>query len=109
MSFEGELGDLGFELLQQRRGGTRQYSRRTNPFLRWWVMSHADGTAELTWEFELGEYMRAKGFHVSVQDELSLLVFPAGEARGPATPEWLREEIGRAERHLGSVDLLAGS
>lgn len=109
MSFEGELADQGFELIQERRGGPKQYSRRTNPFLRWWVMTHPDGTAELSWEFELGEYMKAKGFHVSVQDELSLLVFPSDEVRGPADAAWLRAEISRAERHLQSVDLLAGS
>jgi hypothetical protein len=108
MSFEGELSDQGFEVLQRRRGST-QYTRRTNPFLRWWVTTLQDGTAELTWEFELGEYLKAKGFHVSVQDELSLLFFPSEEVRGPATAEWLRAEIEYAERHLRSVDLLAGS
>ncbi len=108
MSFEGELADQGFEILQERRG-SKQYTRRTNPFLRWWVTTHRDGTAELTWEFELGEYMKAKGFHVSVQDELSLLIFPSDEVRGPAEATWLRSEIERAERHLESVDLLAGS
>jgi hypothetical protein len=109
VSFEEALSDQGFELLDQRRGGTRRYTRRSNPYLRWWVMAHPDGTAELTWEFELGEYMKGKGLHVSVQDELSLLLFPRQEVRGPAEAAWLQSEIEQAERHLGSVDLLAGS
>jgi hypothetical protein len=109
MSFETELEDLGFELLQERRGGTRQYTRRSNPYLRWFVIAHGDGTAELTWEFELGEYMKAKGLHVSVQDELSLLLFPSDEVRRPAEPGWLQAEIEQGERVLGSVDLLSGA
>ena len=109
MSFESELDALGFTLLQQRPGGGRRYTRQSHPYLRWWVIAHGDGTAELTWEFELGEYLKAKGLHVSVQDELSLLLFPSEEVRGPAAPGWLAGEIARAERVLGSVDLLAGS
>lgn len=109
MSFDDDLGELGFELLDERRGGTRRFTRKSNPFLKWWVMIHPDGTAELTWEFELGEYMKAKGLHVSVQDELSLLLFPSQEARGPADGAWLRAEIERSELHLRSVDLLTGS
>lgn len=109
MSFEDALGDLGFALVQERRSGDRQYGRRSNPFLAWWVLFRRDGTAELSWEFELGSYLRAKGFHVSVQDELSLLVFPAQEVRGPAEASWLATEIERAERMLASVDLLGGS
>lgn len=109
MTLEEELDEQGFALLDQRRGGTRRYTRQSNPYLKWWVMVHADGTAEVTWEFELGEYMKAKGLHVSVQDELSLLLFPSQEVRGPAEGEWLRLEIERAEGHLRSVDLLEGS
>ena len=109
MSFEDDLTDLGFELLQQRRDGTRRYQRQTNLYLRWWVTTTPEGTADLTWEFELGEYLKAKGFHVSVQDELSLLIFPRGETQGRADGEWLRAAIAGAERLLGSVDLLGGS
>jgi hypothetical protein len=109
VSFEDEIAEQGFVLLDERRGGTRRYTRKSNPFLKWWLMVHSDGTAELTWEFELGEYMKAKGLHVSVQDELSLLLFPKQESRGPADGAWLRAEIEGAERHLQSVDLLAGS
>lgn len=109
MTIESDLDELGFELFQRRKGGARQYTRKTNPFLRWWVNIHANGTADLTWEFELGEYLKAKGFHVSVQDELSLLLFPREEINGPASSEWLRGEIERAEGVLSSVDLLGGS
>ena len=103
------LDEYGFELVQERRGGELQYGKRSNPYLAWWVLVHTDGTAELSWEFELGEYLKAKGFHVSVQDELSLLIYPRGEVRGPAEGQWLRAEMERAAGALESVDLLAGT
>ena len=109
MTFDEALTEAGFELLDQRRDGMRRFTRRTNPYLRWWLTIGANGNVELSWEFELGEYMKAKGFHVSVQDELSLLLFPSDELRGPAEAEWLQEEIRRAELQLASIDLLAGS
>ncbi len=109
MSFESTLVEAGFELLDERRGGSRRFTRRSNPYLRWWVTTLPDATIELSWEFELGEYLKMKGLHVSVQDELSLLLFPSDEVRGPADAAWLQQQIDRAEQHLGSVDLLAGS
>ena len=109
MTFDEALGDAGFELLDARRDGTRRFTRRTNPYLRWWLIVGANGNVDLSWEFELGEYMKAKRSHVSVQDELSLLLFPRDEIRGPAEVEWLQEEIRRAELQLASIDLLAGS
>ncbi len=102
------IADLGFELLQDRRGMQR-FARRSNPYLQWWLTLHADGTGELTWEFELGAYLKAKGFAVSAQDELSLLAFPAFERRGPADSAWLRNEVDGAERLLASVDFATGS
>jgi hypothetical protein len=109
MSFTDELAEMGFEFVQQSRGGTLRFARRSHPFLQWWVLAHPDGTAELTWEFELGAYLKAKGFAFSVQDELSLLLFPLGEARGPAEASWLSTEIDRAQAHLSSLDLTHGS
>jgi hypothetical protein len=71
-----------------------------------WLMWFPDGTIEFTWEFELGAYLIAKGFAISVQDELSLLMFPGNEKRGPADPQWLANEILRTEAEIASVDLL---
>lgn len=109
MSLEGALADLGFELVQERRNGDRQYGKRSNPYLAWWVLVRTDGTADLSWEFELGEYARAKGFAASVQDELSLMLFPAREVRGPAEADWLRGELERAAGELEAVDFLRGT
>lgn len=107
MTLDVELAEAGFELVGARQG-TKRYARRSNPYLQWWVVTHPDGTADLQWELELGAYLKAKGFHVSVQDELSLLLFPNGDIRGPAEASWIAAEIARAEAHLASVNLVAG-
>lgn len=104
---DDELLDVGFELVADNRG-SRKYARRSHPYLQWWVIVTDDGTAELQWELALGEYLIAKGFHVSVQDELSLLLFPRAEARGPAEASWVADEIARTEEILASVDLRNG-
>jgi hypothetical protein len=108
MSLDSHLDQLGFELIQERRGGAKRFARRSNPYLHQWVLIHPDGTAEFTWELELGAYLKAKGFHISVQDELSLLLFPSGEARGPADPNWLDDRLAEADGALDAVDLASG-
>jgi hypothetical protein len=108
MSFAADMADLGFALVGDRRGGVSRYALRSGPYLQWWVHAHADGTADLTWEVEIGSYFKDKGFHISVQDELSLLLFPAEEVRGPANAEWVAGEMSRAEERLRSMDLVDG-
>ena len=107
MSVAAELLDAGFELVGERAGSQR-FARRSNPYLQWWVVLPGDGTAELQWEFELGEYLKAKGFHASVQDELSLLLYPRSEMRGPAESGWIADAIAGAEAQLASVNLVTG-
>ena len=104
MTFEDELYTLGFTLVQSTRSGQR-FAMRPNRFLQWWVNAYPDGTADFTWEFELGAYLQEKGFAVSVQDELSLMIFPRSDARGPAQGSWVSEQIAAAEAMLASVAL----
>ncbi len=108
MSFDSELGELGFELVQARRDGGKRFVRRANAYMSQWFTVNPDGGAEFTWEFELGAYLKAKGFDISVQDELSLLLFPGGESRGPADLSWLADRMTEADGALGSVDLATG-
>ena len=107
MSVQDDLIDAGFELVGDR-SGTQRFARRSSPYLQWWVVVEPDGTAELQWELALGEYLRSKGFHVSVQDELSLLLFPRTEIRGPADSGFLADAIAGAEALLASVNLVTG-
>jgi len=109
VTLEEYLAEHGFELIQRGRDGSNRYALRVNPYLQQWVTWFADGTIEFTWEVELGAYLLAKGFTFSVQDELSLLLFPATEKRGPADAQWLAAEILRTESELSSIDLAGGS
>lgn len=102
-------GQLGFEFVQERRGGTRQYTLRVHPYLTYWLLAHPDGTAQLSWELALGEYLMSKGLSVSAQDELSLFCFPAKEVEGPLSGEWLAEQVEGVQELLGSVDLRRGT
>jgi hypothetical protein len=106
MTIESDLESAGFELVGTR-SGVQRYSLRPNPYLQYWVVLD-DAGAEFQWEFALGEYLRSKGFHVSVQDELSLLLFPQREMRGPAEAGWLADQIASTGALLASVNLATG-
>lgn len=106
MTLEEYLTEQNFQILQRTREGANRYVRRTNQYLQMWLTWFPDGTIEFTWEFELGAYLIARGFTISVQDELSLLLFPATEKRGPADAQWLANEILRTEAEIASIDLL---
>ncbi len=106
---EQDLTDLGFDLVQQRRDGTRTWSKRGHRYLVYWLTTHADQSAELSWELALGEYFVANGFAFSAQDELSLFVFPKQELVGRADGEWVRRSIEQVEDDLGSIDLARGT
>lgn len=108
MSFDEYVGKLGFEVVSSTRDGVQRFTLRSNPYLVWWLTTHPNGMAELTWEFELGSYLRAKGFAVSVQDELSLMVFPGSDTSGPAEADWLAGQMEAVRDELGSVDMLKG-
>lgn len=100
---------LGFEFVQERRGGTVQYTLRVHPYLTYWLLAHPDGTAQLSWELALGEYLLSKGMSVSAQDELSLFCYPAKEVEGPLSDEWLAGQVEAVQELLGSVDLQRGT
>lgn len=100
---------LGFEFVQDRRGGTVEYTLRVHPYLTYWLLAHPDGTAQLSWEFALGEYLLSKGMSLSAQDELSLFCYPAKEVEGPLSDEWLAGQVEAVQELLGSVDLRRGT
>ncbi len=108
MTLEEYLKEQEFEVVQRTREGANRYVRRSNNYLRFWLTWFADGTIEFSWEFELGAYLIARGFTISAQDELSLLLFPATEKRGPADAQWLANELLRTEAELASIDMLRG-
>lgn len=108
MTARDGLSEIGFGLMQESRDGTRQYAKRANPYLVYWLVGRRDGTAELTWEFSLGQYLKDRGFAVSGQDELSLLLFPRDEIKGSFDVAWVASALEKAEAALASLDFAAG-
>lgn len=101
--------DAGFELVGQRRDGSRTWIKRVHHYLTYHLTTFPNGTGELSWELALGEYFRAKGLTFSAQDELSLFVFPATELRGPLEGEWLQHSIEQVTGQLRAIDLARGT
>lgn len=101
--------DAGFEMVGERRDGSRMWSKRVHPFLTYHLTVHPNGMGDLSWELALGEYFRAKGLTFSAQDELSLFVFPATEITGMVEGDWLKRSIERMEEHLAGIDLVRGT
>lgn len=108
MSGDG-LDDLGFGLVQQSRDGTRQFAKRANDYLVYWLISKPDGTAELTWEFSLGQYLKDRGFAVAGADELTLLLFPREEVKGIFEVAWVAGALEAAQLALASLDFASGT
>lgn len=99
--------DAGFEPVQQRRDGSTTYSKREHPFLVFFLTVRPDSTATLSWELALGEYLTSKAMTFSAQDALSLFVF--GEDRhGPATIDWLNEQVDQVLDQLKQTNLATG-
>ena len=101
--------DAGFELVGQRRDGSRTWTKRPHRYLTYHLTTYPDGTGELSWELALGEYFVAKGLTFSAQDELSLFVFPASELRGPLEGDWLQRSVDLVEGQLRAIDLAQGT
>ena len=101
--------EAGFDLVGERRDGSRTWAKRVHPYLVYHLTTHANGVGELSWELALGEYFRAKGLTFSAQDELSLFVFPSTEIRGMVEGDWLQRSIELMEQHLAGIDLVRGT
>lgn len=101
--------DVGFEAVTRRRDGVTTWSKREHSYLTFWLTTHADSSAELSWELAMGEYFVAKGYTFSAQDELSLFVFPAQEISGNVTGSWLQDNVSSVIEELAALDLGRGT
>jgi hypothetical protein len=106
MGFEEALERLGFVPSQERLSrGTRAFSSRPNPYLTYWVHTYDDGTALLTWEFAITDYLLERGIMLGSSETLNLFMFPIQDERGPQEAAWLSHAMEAAEARLASVDL----
>ena len=104
MEFEEALRRLGFAPSEERlRRGTRLWMAQANPFLTYSLHAYEDGTALLTWEFAVVDYLATKGLQLGSSEALNTFMFPAVDDRGPQDAAWLASAMDRVEATLRSL------
>ena len=106
MDFEEALARLGFRVAEERTArDARLYRSDPNRYLTIWLHVYDDGTALLTWEFAIVDYLATKGLQVGSSEALNLFLFPMQDDRGPQDASWLAGALDRVEERLRSVRL----
>lgn len=104
MDFEATLAGLGFEPSTDRTPkGVHVYTAHPNPYLVYTVQAFEDGTALLSWEFAVGEYLATKGIQFGSDETLNQFAYPREDARGPQDGAWLAAAVEQAEALLADV------
>src|SRR2546426_12696248 len=98
MEFAEALEQLGFREAEQRVAGAAMlYRADPNRYLTYWLHVYGDGTALLTWEFAIVDYLETKALQVGSSEALNLYMFPMRDERGPQDPSWLAGALDRVE------------
>jgi len=104
VEFEEALERLGFRSAEQRVAHDAKLHRSDpNPFLTCWLHAYADGSALLTWEFAIVDYLATKGIQVGSSEALNLYMYPIEDDRGPQDAAWLAAALDRVEERLRSL------
>ena len=106
MEFDEALARLGFEPESGRTlRAVRVYNAHPNRFLTYTVQALEDGSALLTFEFALGEFLATKGIQVGSDEALNQFAYPRRDIRGPQDGAWLASAVEQAEALLADVRL----
>jgi hypothetical protein len=84
--------------------GATAYTARPNRFLTYWLHLYDDGSALLTWEFAVADYLLEHGIQLGSAESLNLFMFPAQDERGAQDPAWLTHALDQAEARLRSIN-----
>jgi hypothetical protein len=104
VEFVEALERLGFREAEHRvAGDATLYRADPNRYLTYWLHVYGDGTALLTWEFAIVDYLETKGLQVGSGEALNLYMFPAQDDRGPQDGAWLAGALDRVEEGLRSL------
>jgi hypothetical protein len=104
MEFDEALERLGFRSAEERVGGdARLYRHDPNRYLTYWLHVYRDGSALLTWEFAIVDFLQAHDLQLGSSEALNLFLFPAHDDRGPQDGAWLAAALDRAEERLRSL------
>lgn len=104
MTFAEALRHLGFRRSTERAPqGVRLYTSHPNPYLTYSLQAFEDGTALLSWEFAVGEYLATKGIQFGSDEVLNQYAYPREDVRGPQDGAWLAGAVEQAEALLADV------
>jgi hypothetical protein len=104
VKFDEALEMLGFHASSGRTPrGVRVFTAQPNRYLTYTVQAFDDGTALLSWEFAVGEYLATMGIQFGSDETLNQFMFPRQDDRGRQDARWLAEAVERAERQLASL------
>jgi hypothetical protein len=104
VEFEEALGRLGFRAAEERvTREARLYRFDPNAYLTYWLHVYEDGTALLTWEYAIVDYLTTKGLQVGSSEALNLYMFPVEDDRGAQDAAWLAAALDRVEKRLRSL------
>lgn len=107
MDFAEAIAEQGFRLTQDRAArGVQVFAAAPNPYLSYSLHVYDDGTALLTWEFAITDYLLENGIQLGSSETLNTFMFPAEDLRGPQDPAWLRSAIDGIEARLATLDFL---
>ena len=107
VEFEDALRELGFTPTQDRAAvrGRRVWSAQPNRFLTYFVHAYPDGSALLSFEFAIADYLATVGLQIGSSEELNQFLYPRLDVRGTQDSAWLAAAIDHAESLLRSVHL----
>jgi hypothetical protein len=104
VKFEEAIQQFGFRLEDERSArGAMVFRAEPNGFLTYWLHTFEDGTALLTWEFAIVDYLREHAIQLGSGESLNTFMFPAEDDRGPQEGAWLAGAIDRAATSLRSL------
>ncbi|HJP66369.1 MAG TPA: hypothetical protein VKA30_08710, partial [Actinomycetota bacterium] len=82
MDFLDAVAAHGFTPAEERPArGARTFTARPNRFLTYWLYAYEDGSALLTWEFAVADFLSEKGIQLASAESLNLFMFPAEDER----------------------------
>lgn len=111
-ALDDDLVALGFASTGSTRRG-RTWALAYNRYLRFTLHEHPGASGEtrllLSWSFAWGEYVLQRGWQLSVTDESTAELYPAGDVVVPADAAAVRGEVvrvlGTLQLDLGAPDL----
>ncbi|MFA9445469.1 hypothetical protein [Egicoccus sp. AB-alg6-2] len=93
-TFDDELEALGFRAQGVSRRGGRMWTLPFNRYLTFMLHDYEDHVV-LTWAFQLGDYLLARGWQVSTTDTSATELYPQHDVRLPLDVAALHGEITR--------------